>query len=123
MLHSSPHLGSSRCVISSRAAPEYPQSVRVGFFLTLFPPPLPHDGKPAAKFSQHSKSQEEVICLSPVEVGRVNVKAAEEHPVPLTQPRFLSSLLLSNDFLQKIHRKKKIHWSAVVADQLLGKKK
>lgn len=64
-----------------------------------------------------------MISLSPVKAERVNVKPAEEHLVPLTQHWFLSSLLLSNDFLQENHRKKIILWFAVVANQLLGKKK
>lgn len=76
-----------------------PKNAKVGFFLTVFPSPLPHDGKPAAKWSYHNKRQEDMICLRSSEVERVNVKPSVEHPVPLTHHWFLTSLLLSNDFL------------------------
>lgn len=40
-----------------------------------------------------------MICLSPFEVERVNVKPAVEHSALLTYYWFLTSFLLSHDFL------------------------
>lgn len=76
-----------------------PESTQFVFFLTLFPSFLLHDGKLAAKWSHHNQRQEEMICLSPFEVERVNIKPAVEHPVLLTHHWFLTSLLLSDYFL------------------------
>lgn len=65
-----------------------PESAKIGFFLTLFPAPLPHDGKPATatKWLHRDDRQEEMICLGPAGVERVDVKPAVEHPEPLTHP-------------------------------------